>query len=55
MDDSSSRIIKLNLKILEFEYTILYKAGKSNSKAAGLSGMFLTKGVSTKRCRRKRE
>jgi hypothetical protein len=43
--DPSSRITRLKLKLAEFEYTIVYKAGKSNNNANGLSRMYLTMGV----------
>jgi hypothetical protein len=42
MSDHSSRITRLKLKLAEFEYNIVYKAGKSNNNADGLSIMFLT-------------
>jgi hypothetical protein len=40
MNDPSSRIMRLKLKLEEFVYTIVYKKGKENSNADGLSRMY---------------
>jgi hypothetical protein len=40
--DPSAKITRLKLKLAEFEYTIVYKAVKSNTKADGPSIMYLT-------------
>lgn len=42
MSDPCSRITRLKLKLAVFEYTVVYKAGMSNSNADGLSIMDLT-------------
>jgi transposase InsO family protein len=41
MNDPSSRIMRLKLKLEEFEYTIVYKKGKENSNSDGLSRMYI--------------
>jgi hypothetical protein len=40
MNDPSSRIMRLKLKLQEFEYTIVYKRGKENGNSDGMSRMF---------------
>jgi hypothetical protein len=40
MNDPSSRILRLKLKLQEFDYTIVYKKGKENCNSDGLSRMF---------------
>jgi hypothetical protein len=40
MNDPSSRIMRLKLKLQEFEYDIVYKKGKENSNSDGLSRMY---------------
>jgi hypothetical protein len=40
MNDPSSRIMRLKLKLQEFEYVIVYKKGKKNSNSDGLSRMY---------------
>lgn len=41
MNDPSSRIMRLKLKLQEFDYTIVYKKGKENCNSDGLSRMFV--------------
>jgi hypothetical protein len=43
MDDPSSRLMRLKLKLQEFDYTIVYKKGKENGNSDGLSRMFSEK------------
>jgi hypothetical protein len=40
MNDPSSRIMRLKLKLQEFDYTIVYKKGKENWNSDGLSRVF---------------
>jgi transposase InsO family protein len=40
MNDQNSRIMRLKLKLEEFDYTIIYKRGKENSNSDGLSRMY---------------
>jgi hypothetical protein len=40
MNDVSSHMVRLKLKLQEFDYTIVYKKGKENGNSDGLSGMF---------------
>jgi transposase InsO family protein len=40
MNDPSTRIMRLKLKLEEFEYTIVYKNSKENSNSDGLSRMY---------------
>jgi hypothetical protein len=40
MNDPSTRIMRLKLKLEEFEYIIVYKNGKENSNSDGLSRMY---------------
>jgi hypothetical protein len=40
MNDPNSRIMRLKLKLAEFDYTINYKRGKENSNSDGLSRMY---------------
>jgi hypothetical protein len=40
MNDHNSRILRLKLKLQEFDYTILYKKGNENGNSDGLSRMF---------------
>jgi hypothetical protein len=40
MNDPSFRIMRLKLKLQEFDYTIVYKKGKENCNSDGLSRMF---------------
>jgi len=40
MNDPSSRIMRLKLKLQEFDYTIVYRKGKENGNSDGLSRMF---------------
>jgi hypothetical protein len=40
MNDPSSRIMRLKLKLAEFEYTVVYKKGKENPNSDGLSRMY---------------
>jgi hypothetical protein len=40
MNDPSSSIMRLKLKLQEFDYTIVYKKGKENGNSDGLSRMF---------------
>jgi hypothetical protein len=40
MNDPSSRIMRLKLKLEEFEYTIVYEKGSGNSNSDGLSRMY---------------
>jgi hypothetical protein len=40
MNDPSSRIVRLKLKLQEFNYTIVYKKGKENGNSDSLSRMF---------------
>jgi hypothetical protein len=40
MNDPNSRIMKLRLKLQEFDYVIVYKKGKENCNSDGLSRMF---------------
>ena len=41
MNDTSSRIMRLKLKLQEFDYTVEYKKWKENGNSDGLSRMFL--------------
>ena len=40
MNDPNSRLMRLKLKLQEFDYTIVYKKGKENRNSDGLSRMF---------------
>jgi hypothetical protein len=40
MKDPNSRLMRLKLKLQEFDYTIVYKKGKENANSDGLSRMF---------------
>jgi hypothetical protein len=40
MNDPNSRIMRMNLKLEEFDYTIIYKKGKENSNSDWLSRMY---------------
>ena len=40
MNDPHSRIMRMKLKLQEFDYTIVYKRGKENSNSDALSRMF---------------
>jgi hypothetical protein len=40
MNDPSSRIMRLKLKLQEFDYTIVYRKWKENGSCDGLSRMF---------------
>lgn len=40
MNDPSSRIMRLKLKLEEFDYTIVYKKGKENGNSDGLNRLF---------------
>jgi hypothetical protein len=40
MNDTVSRIIKLKLKLQEFDYTTVHKMGKENGNNDGLSRMY---------------
>ena len=40
MNDPNSRIMRLKLKLEEFDYTIIYKKGKENCNSDGLSRMY---------------
>jgi hypothetical protein len=42
MNDPSSRIMRLKLKLQEFDYTIVYKKEKENGNSDSLSRMFST-------------
>jgi hypothetical protein len=39
-NDPNSRIMRMKLKLEEFDYTIIYKKGKENSNSDGLSRMY---------------
>ena len=40
MNDTSSHLMRLKLKLQDFDYTIVYRKGKENGKSDGLSVMF---------------